>query len=78
MATVISCKATEEFQAEAIVYELKAAGFVDSAISVEVGERSISITVHAQDSHQTQQVEEIFHQTEAQDISVAEEAGARR
>ena len=66
----VSCKTTGEFQAEAIVYELKAVGFDDTALSIQLTDsKTITITVDTHTSQEAQRAEEIFRQTEGEEIT---------
>jgi len=90
MSMAVFCIATNEFQAETIIIDLKGAGFADNDISVLFPDKTgtqdfgheqhtkapgnILISVHADDSQQAIRVKNIFSEAGAQDIAMTSEA----
>jgi hypothetical protein len=74
----VFCTAADEFDAEAIIVDLKGAGLAENEISVLHHDKmgNIVIAVHADDYHRATRVKSIVSEAGAQDVAMRNEAEA--
>jgi hypothetical protein len=72
----VFCTAGDEFDAEAIIVDLKGAGFADDDITVQFSNRTgnIVISVHADEARRASKVKCIVSEAGGRDVSMSTEA----
>jgi hypothetical protein len=71
----VFCTAADEFDAEAIIVDLKEAGLADTEITVRISDESgaIAISVHADEARRASKVKSIVSEAGGQDVSLRTE-----